>query len=164
VRRALAPRGSDLAAGDARAESILEESRQVYLELGDEHFAARSTLYLGYAALLRGDEEGALASLRESLIAFWELEDTWGVTEALEGLAATVAHRDGGTRAIRIAGAADAMRETIDTRPFPADHAVLERALDGLRSSVDDVAWRSTWEQGRALTLDEAVEEALQVR
>ena len=40
-------------AGDTRAESILEESRQVYLELGDQHFAARSTLYLGYAALLR---------------------------------------------------------------------------------------------------------------
>lgn len=151
-------------AGDTRAESILEESRQVYLELGDQHFAARSTLYLGYAALLRGDEEDALALLRESLISFWELEDTWGLTEALEGLAATVAHRDGGTRAILIAGAADALRETISTRPFPADHAVLERSLEQLRSSVDDAAWRSSWEQGRAMTFDEAVDEALQVR
>jgi tetratricopeptide (TPR) repeat protein len=151
-------------AGDARAGSILEESRQLYLDLGDQHFAARSTLYLGYAALLRGDAEGALASLRESLIAFWELEDTWGVTEALEGLAAVLAHRDEGERAIRIAGAADGLRETIDTRPFPADHAVLERSLGQLRSSVDDVVWRSTWEQGRALTFDEAVDEALQVR
>jgi predicted ATPase/transcriptional regulator with XRE-family HTH domain len=151
-------------AGDARAGSILEESRQVYLDLGDQHFAARSTLYVGYAALLRGDAAGALASFRESLISFWELEDTWGVVEALESLAATAAHRDGGTRAIRIAGAADALRETISTRPFPADHAVLERSLDALRLSIEDVAWRSSWERGRAMTFDEAVDEALQVR
>ena len=150
-------------AGDARAGSFIEESRKLYLDLGDEHFAARSTLYLGYAALVRGDAERALASFRESLITFWELEDTWGVTEALEGLAAIVARQDGGTRAIRIAGAADALREMINTRPFPADHAVLERSLERLRSSVDDVAWRSSWEQGRAMTFDEAVDEALLV-
>jgi len=116
---------------DVRARSFLQESRELYLDLGDQHFAARSTLYLGYAALLRGEAENALASFRESLITFWELEDTWGITEALEGLAAIVAHRDGGTRAVLIAGAADALRETINRRPFPADHAVLSAPSRG---------------------------------
>jgi hypothetical protein len=41
---------------------------------------------------------------------------------------------------------------------------VLERSLERLRPSVDDAAWRSSWEQGRALTLDEAVDAALTVR
>jgi hypothetical protein len=48
-------------------------------------------------------------------------------------------------------------------RPFAADHAVLERALDRLRPDVDDVTWTATWAAGRAMTLDEAVEEAFQV-
>ncbi len=150
-------------AGDARAGSVLTESRDLYLVLGDQHYAARSVLYLGYAALLRGESAGALSSIRESLITFWELEDVWGVTEALEGLAAIAADRDGGTRAIRIAGAADRLRETVNTRPFPADHAVLERSLERLRPTIDDPTWTASWEAGRAMSLDEIVDEALLV-
>ena len=150
-------------AGDARAGSVLEASRDLYLELGDQHFAARSVLYLGYAALLQGDPAAALSSVRESLISFWELEDVWGSTEALEAMAAIAAHRDGGTRALRIAGAADALRETVNMRPFPADHALLERSLARLRPDVDDVAWAASWEAGQAMSLDETVDEALRV-
>jgi predicted ATPase/DNA-binding XRE family transcriptional regulator len=150
-------------AGDPRARSVLEESRDLYLELGDQRFAARTLLYLGYAALLRGDPAAALASIRASLIAFWELDDLWGATEALEGMAAVAAHRDGGTRALRIAGAADALRETVNMRPFPADHALLRRSLERLRPDIDDVAWAASWKAGRSMAFDEAVDEALQV-
>jgi non-specific serine/threonine protein kinase len=150
-------------AGHERAESVLTESRDLYLELGDHHFAARSDLYLGYAALLQGEPRAALLSIRASLIAFWELDDLWGVTEALEGVAAIAAQRGAGSQAIRIAGAADALREAVNMRPFPADHALLERSLAGLRPDIDDVAWAASWEAGRAMALDETVEEAMRV-
>jgi predicted ATPase/DNA-binding XRE family transcriptional regulator len=150
-------------AGDARAGSVLEESRDLYLELGDQRFAARSVLYLGYAALVQGDLAAALSSIRASLIAFWEMDDLWGITEALEGIAAIATHHDGGTRALRIAGAADALRETVNMRPFPADHALLERSLERLRPDIDDVAWAASWEAGRSMALDETVDEALHV-
>jgi predicted ATPase/DNA-binding XRE family transcriptional regulator len=150
-------------AGDARAESVLEESRDLYLELGDQHFAARSDLYLGYAALIQGEPGAALRSIRASLIAFWELDDLWGVTEALEGVAAISAQSDAATQAVRIAGAADALREAVNMRPFPADHALLERSLAGLRPAIDDVAWAASWEAGRAMGLDETADEALRV-
>jgi hypothetical protein len=150
-------------ARDARAGQVLEASRTMYLELGDEHFAARSLLYLGYAALFRGDVGTAPTSLHESLIAFWELDDPWGVTEALEGIATIAEHREAATSAVRIAGAAEALRERITMRPFPADHAVLERSLDRLMASMDQEVWTACWEAGRAMTLDEAVEEALRI-
>jgi predicted ATPase/DNA-binding XRE family transcriptional regulator len=150
-------------AGDARAESVLKESRDLYLELGDQHFAARSELYLGYAALIQGDPGAALSSIRASLIVFWELDDLWGVTEALEGVAAIAAQCAAGSQAVRIAGAADARREAVNMHPFPADHALLERSLARLRPDMDDVAWAASWEAGRAMALDETVDEALRV-
>jgi predicted ATPase/DNA-binding XRE family transcriptional regulator len=150
-------------AGDERAARVLEESRDLYLELGDQHFAARSDLYLGYAALIQGELGAALSSIRASLIAFWELDDLWGATEALEGVAAIAAKRGTGLQAVRIAGAADALREAVNIRPFPADHALLERLLAGLRSEMDDVAWATSWDAGRAMALDETVDEALRV-
>jgi hypothetical protein len=104
-----------------------------------------------------------LSSIRASLIAFWELDDLWGVTEALEGMAVIAAHRDPGTRALRIAGAADALRETVNTRPFPSDHALLERSLERSRPDIDEMAWAASWTAGRAMALDEAVDEALKV-
>jgi predicted ATPase/transcriptional regulator with XRE-family HTH domain len=150
-------------ARDPRAGSVLDEARGLYLELGDERFAARSDLYLGYAALLQSDADSALALFRETLITFWELDDVWGSVEALEGIAAIAAEREDGTRAVRIAGAADALRETVNTRPFPADHAVLERSLERLRPKIQDAIWAATWEAGRAMSLDDAVEEASQI-
>jgi predicted ATPase/transcriptional regulator with XRE-family HTH domain len=150
-------------AGDVRARDVLEASRRMYLDLGDEHFAARSLLYLGYAALLQSDLDAAGTSLRESLIAFWELEDAWGTTEALEGIAALGEHRRAGNSAVEIAGAAEALRERITMRPFPADHSVLERSLDRLRASIDPDTWTTRWEAGRAMTPDEAVEVALTI-
>ena len=149
---------------DARAPSVLEESRDLYAELGDEHYAARTVLYMGYAALLSGKRTQAVSLLRNSLITFWELDDLWGTTEALEALAAAAAAaHDSDSRAIRIASAADAQRETINTRPFPSDRAVTDHALDALRSAVGESAWKAEWETGHAMTIEEAVEEALEV-
>jgi hypothetical protein len=48
-------------------------------------------------------------------------------------------------------------------RPFPADHALLERSLAGLRAAMDDSAWAASWEAGRAMGLDETADEALRV-
>ena len=148
-------------AGDDRARSILERARDMYVELGDERFAARSVMYLGYAAFVSGDVRRARDRIRDALIAFWELDDLWGVTESLEGIAATSGSADDGARAIRLAAAAEALRERVNMRPFPADHALLEGTLGRVRSMVDDPAWSRNREAGRALGLDEAVEEAL---
>ena len=147
-------------AGEDRARSVLEGARDLYIELGDEHFAARAELYIGYAALSGGERERAATLFRESLITFWELEDLWGTTEALEALV-TIAAAGHPGRAVRIAGAADALRETINLRPFPADRALRDRSLDDLRPTIAASTWRAAWEKGRAMTVEEAVDEAL---
>jgi predicted ATPase/DNA-binding XRE family transcriptional regulator len=146
---------------DARATSALEEARLLYAELGDQHFGARTVAYSAYAALLRGDRGLAASSFGEALVTFWELDDLWGTAEALEGLA-TVAGAEGvAERAARIAGAAEAVRETIHARPFPSDRAVMDRYLGSVRRSISVQAWETAHDAGRAMTVESAVDYAL---
>jgi hypothetical protein len=147
---------------DARAHATLEKARDLYEKLGDQHYAVRAILYSGYATLLGGDEKAASALFRESLITFWELDDLWGITEAIEGLAATAAAGGLAERAATIAGAADVLRERINAKPFPADRAVTERYLAAAKATVGEPAWESMLEKGRAMPVEEIVDYALE--
>jgi predicted ATPase/DNA-binding XRE family transcriptional regulator len=145
-------------ARDARALGVLEDARRAYEELGDEHFAARATMYAGYALLLDGAEQPARARFMSSLIEFWELDDLWGITECLEGVAALAAARGRAEQAASIAGAAEALRETINARAFPLDRQVVDRYLADAGVGRSDPGWQ----QGREIGIDAAVEIALE--
>jgi predicted ATPase/DNA-binding XRE family transcriptional regulator len=149
-------------AGDERAEPVLHRSRDLYAALGDEHFEARTVLYSGYAALQRHEPDVGESLFRECLILFWELDDLWGTTEALEGLAAVAAAQGSAERAATIAGAAEALRETINARPFAADRAVLDRNLEAVKAPMDERAWQAARDQGRAMTAEQAVDYVLE--
>jgi hypothetical protein len=150
------------AGDDALATSALDEARSLYGELGDQHFGARTVAYSGYTALLRGDRRLAASSFGESLVTFRELDDLWGTAEALEGLA-TVAGAEGvANRAVQIAGAAEAVRQTIHARPFPSDRAMMDRYLGPVWGSMTAQAWEAAHQAGLAMTVDEAVDYALE--
>jgi hypothetical protein len=149
---------------DPRARTVLGEARELYVELGDQHFAARAGLYSGYAALLSGDEGVASDRFCESLITFWELDDLWGATEAIEGLAATAGAARLSERAATIAGAAETLRGKINARQFDADRAVMERHLAIAKASVSDQAWQVMLETGRAMSVEEMLDYVLDQR
>jgi hypothetical protein len=149
-------------AGDPVASSVLQESRDLYATLGDRHYEARAVLYSGYAALLQGNGSQARAFFRECLISFWELEDLWGTTEALEGVASIAGAAGAGNRAATLAAAAEALRERINARPFPADHAVEERSLATVKSAMNEASWRECWKIGHAMSVEDAVGYALE--
>jgi predicted ATPase/transcriptional regulator with XRE-family HTH domain len=149
---------------DPRAREVLREAHEMYLKLGDQHYAARAVLYSGYVALLGGDINSASALFRETLISFWELDDLWGITEAVEGLAATAGADGHAERAAIIAGAAETLRERINARPFPSDRAVMERHLATSKATVGEPAWGVLLDRGRAMTVEAIVEFVLEER
>jgi len=149
-----------LHAQDARAADALTRARQVYLTLGDDFFAARADVYAGYDALLRGDLFAAALVGRRGLIAFWELDDPWGTTEALELAAAVTAARGKPETAGILFGATQAQRAAGNTSAFPLDGAVVSGFVEASRRSVDDRTWDATVARGRWLSPEEAVDVA----
>ena len=152
--------GSSLA-GDPRASDILTEARECYVQLGDRHYEARTLVYSGHDELRRHAVDAAVTLFRESLLMFWELEDLWGITEAIEGFAAAAGAAADVERAGLLCGAAEALRERINTMQFAADRRHMEDMLNGVRAAAGVEGWRSLFERGRALALDDAVAYAL---
>ena len=149
-------------AGDPHgADAMLEEAGSIYSEVGDRHFVARCTGYLGHAALLRGDVERAGERFADSLTAFVEFGDRGGIAEGLEGMSAVAAGGGDPIRAARIAGAADALRATYAGSPYPHDRAAVEPYLARARGDVEEGAWTAAWAEGREMPVDEAIQLAL---
>ncbi|HLO16723.1 MAG TPA: tetratricopeptide repeat protein [Anaerolineales bacterium] len=148
--------------GDPReAVLLLEEALAVYRELGNKAFVARTEGYLGYAALLRRDYELAENYFRQSLREFFELHETMGIAEGLEGLAAVFAATDHPDRTARLAAAAGVIRETIAARPLPLDQATFQTYVQQARKEIDPEAWRIAWDEGSRMSTEEVVARAL---
>ncbi len=137
------------------------EARELYERLGDRDFAARATQQAGHLALALGDAAGARSLILTSLGTYRDLAEVGGVAESLEGLSAWDAADGKVERAACIAAAAEAIRERLATRPLPFDRAFTDRYVSQARISADDDVWRTSTENGRAVTLDQAVEYCL---
>ncbi len=140
---------------------LLEEALAVYSELGNKAFVARTKGYLGYAALLRSDYSLAENYFRQSLQEFFDLHETMGIAEGLEGLAAVFAVTDRAAQTARLAATAGVIRETIVAKALPLDQATFQAYLQEARQAIDPEAWRFAWNQGTTMPIGEAVALAL---
>ncbi len=115
---------------------------------------------LGWAALLRGDQEGAKTWHEENLRLSQKLGNKLIATESLEGLACAVGTKGEAQRAAKLFGAAQALREAVGYPQPPGERAVQEPYLVAARSRVEET-WEAALAEGRAMELEEAVEYAL---
>ena len=147
--------------GRERATGSFEEALAKNQEVGDARGVAISLNNLGLAALMRADHERAETLLEESLTILWEEEDQQTLVECLEAMAGVAGARSQARRAARLWGAAQALREEIGA-PLPSHElALLEPHLTTARSLVEEEAWEVARTEGRAMTLERAVEYAL---
>ena len=116
---------------------------------------------LGWARLLQSDNERARISYRESLTLCKELGNKLDASEGLEGLACVSAAEGATERAARLFGAGEALREAVGFAQLPAEAALREPYLATVRSQLDEASWRAAWAEGRAMSMEQAIEYAL---
>jgi non-specific serine/threonine protein kinase len=144
------------------ARAPLEESLAICRELGDRFVSALALSNLGYVALNHGDYPAARALLEESLEIRRKLGDRSGIPYSLEGLAAVVASLLGSLRAARIWGASERWRAEIGAPLPPCERSCYDRLVAAARiASGDEAAFDNAWQEGRGLTLDQAIDLAL---
>ncbi len=146
----------------AKAEACYLESLALFRSQGSSVDTPRLIHNLGYVTLHQGDIMRASALFIESLAAFREQRSQRGVAECLAGLAAVAQAREDGTRAARLWGAAEALREAAGVAMWVADRVEYERQIAALRAGMDERALAEAWAAGRALPPEQAIAEALQ--
>ena len=101
--------------------------------------------------------------LRRSLSMVWELGNREDSIESIEALAGVAGATGEAARGAMLLGAAEALREKIQSPVAPVARCEYERDLARIRDQLDSRSFAAAWAKGRAMTLEQAIELALQV-
>jgi non-specific serine/threonine protein kinase len=146
-----------------RAESLFTEALQHFRTFDHPWMIGFALAGLGKIARAEGDFTRAAALYAECLTLRWERTgDKVGIAGSLRGLASISSLRGDFVRAARLYGAAEAVREGI-AASVPRHRSLSTRALDRARANLGVETFTAAYEAGRALSLEDAVAEALQI-
>jgi DNA-binding CsgD family transcriptional regulator len=147
-----------------RVKALSEEALTFAHELGSAgvELVPTACINLGLATLGLGEHERAIGSFEEALVTSQDMGRTPQVIETLEGMASLAGAMGKATRAARLWAAAEAARQATGIIAFsPGELALHEPHLALASSQLGDEAWQEALDQGRAMSLEEAVEYAL---
>jgi len=147
----------------AVARAFMEQSLALKRELGDERGIASALYDLGMVGQLQGDYRQAEVFLEESLAIWGESGNRGGIAYLLACFAELATAEAQSRRALRLAGAAAALREKHGTPLISSLQARLERTLALVRSAFDGEEAVAAWSEGQAMTLEQAIAYALTV-
>jgi non-specific serine/threonine protein kinase len=156
-----------LAAGDLDlAHARSEEALSLSLQAGELSLQAANLIVQALIARRRGLLERAAAQARRVVELFWPVGDVRTHAAGLEVCAIVLTASSRAVPAARLLGAAAAQRERLSMPqrigdvPTPED---VEAGMAQTRAALGEEAWAAAFAAGRALSLEEAVAEALKV-
>jgi len=147
----------------ARAEQLHQQTLAVFIErLGDRSTGVMWAYQgLGETALGQADATTARQWLRAGLRLSRDLGGRIMIAWCLAGLGSADVLDEELERAARLWGAAEHLRVTLGCRPAPAARVNYERLLVQARAQLGEEAFAAAWAVGEALSLEQAIAEAL---
>ena len=145
----------------AVATHLVEESLELRRQLGNKWGVGVSLGILGWIAMREEKWDRAIVWLGESLEVRQEIGDQSGSAWCLERLAAVAMAQGQTKKAARLFGAGAALRASIRSVIDPADQPAYKSKISSLRRELGKERFTSTWNEGRALPLEQAVAYAL---
>ncbi|MEO8355641.1 MAG: helix-turn-helix domain-containing protein [Chloroflexota bacterium] len=147
-----------------RARDDFHKSLEIAQALGNRMVSLWSSVRLGYVALQDGNLKEAYDIFAKTAQEFQKDVSETGVVFTLEGMAGLKILVDKHERAACLIGWADMMRQkNNDPRPF-IEQADVDQIFAACRANIDEVAFSEAYDDGKKMTLDEAVAYALQER
>jgi predicted ATPase/class 3 adenylate cyclase len=159
----------------AAARPLLEESISLESGLGEGPSLALPLNMLGWVTQHEGDIGRAAASFRESLeLAAPAIEQNkvlaiYGVAMALAGLSGIQLELGKVERAAKLLGAAGSLHEALgpsNNMEFTIEEHIYTREYERIvaegRAQLGENTWATIWEEGRAMSMDEAIKYALE--
>ena len=145
-----------------RARELIGQARD--LLAGDRRYQAASQLDLGMLDAEEGRLEAAATQMRHGLIRLRDLDDRVQMVRALASFSDLAAFQASPARALCLGGSAEAHKERLgSTARWPHLKSRHELAWQSMRDVIGPDPARVAWEEGRHMSLEQAVEYALAV-
>ncbi len=148
-----------------RAAALNEESLALCREMDkavDKHSMGYPLGNLGSVEIRRGNYERATLLLAESLAIFREVGDKQVIAMCLASLAGVAGFVGQPEKAARLFSATAAQLEEISSTLDTADQRDYDLNLAAARAQLDEAAWQAAWAEGRAMSMEQAIEYALE--
>ena len=143
------------------AQALMEEVKELLWAVKDRSSHAILLHNLGLLALLRRDLDRAADLCAQSIGKAVDLLDRLGVACDLDVLAAVAREQGDIPRAVRLWGAAEALRDAIGAAQPGDEAALLGSFVEAAKIRLEETAWDVAWAEGVAMDQDEAVAYAL---
>ena len=147
---------------DVRAKSAYEACLAVCQQTGEALRTCYNLVNLAYVAQHEEDHVRALELVRQALQLTLETRDTRDIASFLVTFAGSIAALGQLQQAVRLLGASDAALERMGAFHQPTDKPEIDRINAELRARLDAATFQKAWNEGRRMTLEQAVASALQ--
>jgi len=141
----------DTAEARASLEQVAAQGR------GPEGPRGRAALFLGIIAVLDGDTATARTQLAWSLEVWCRLRNQYGTAATLDAMAALSVADSDPVRALRLCGAASALRASIRSELAPRWQELLSSAVVVPATAAAGELAEAAWAEGERMSFDEAI-------
>jgi predicted ATPase len=143
---------------DDRAEAALQRALEGFAGIGFQFGAIETLTSLGYVALEKQEYGRAGELLAQAIEGAVAIGFHAGLPDCLKGLAGIAVQQGAPTRAARLYGAAQELSERFGSPSHePPLRIIGDRYLAILRQGLAPTALESAWQEGRHMSMDEAL-------
>jgi predicted ATPase/transcriptional regulator with XRE-family HTH domain len=144
------------------AGPLYEQALTLYRELGYQQGVAYALNNLGLVAYHRQEIERAASLFREGLSILREEGDMRAIVESLFAIAGVAQSQGEAYRAVRLLGSAAAALEASSIPLYPVDRREYDTILSVSRLQLKGHPWQAAWEEGQAMSVQQAIAYALE--
>jgi len=141
---------------------LSEETIALFEQAGDQRGVARTLTDLAEFERVDGNLIRAVELLKQSLSQLILFKDKLSIAEVLDRLADLSGMQGNTKRAVRLYGAAESLRQNIGVHHLPDDPENHERDIRMVRNNLNEMEFTKAWAEGRIMTMEQAVEYALE--
>ena len=143
------------------ARTLYEESLSKFVDSGSKWDTANVLADLGDLARDTNNYNDARSFYQESMVIFGDLGDIRGVVRLFESFVALAIAELQPERALRVAGAADALRREHGI-PLPRHEQLkLDGTLEPIKEGLPELIRQATWMSGASMSVEQAIAYAL---
>ena len=143
------------------ARAAFGRSADTARRLGNKRGAYSSESDFAHVLRQHGELDEALAIYNDVLPKWKDLGHRAAVAHVLECIAFILVRKEEPERAINLLGAAEALREAIDSQMTSTEQEEYKKEISELRDLLGEAEYKKQRDTGRKKTMDEAIELAL---
>jgi predicted ATPase/class 3 adenylate cyclase len=143
------------------AKQFFENGLHIFIRLRNKSFQTIFLSELGHIARQTGDINQAHKVYRETLKNWQDLGNRAAVAHQLECFGFLALHAEESHRALKLFGAAEALRERIQSPMADEERVEYDAAIAQIHSMPAGTDFSSLWTEGRSMTMEQAIQFAL---